>query len=160
MKKYFLLLQLIFVLCSCETEFSHTYIIDNSTSHKIKIKGYDRVGENSVLNDSTLISSEEILINEFDKFKVVKSAGYHSENQGVFSSSKYDSIIITFDKIKKITFSCRQPTIFECNGKYNLVNYVENFEKVKTGKSSGKDEFTYTFKISELDYLAADSIKD
>jgi hypothetical protein len=149
---YFLAFSLI--LGSCETEFSNTFIIKNNTNHKVKITGYVK----STKNDTSTYN-EEILINPFEEYKVIKNAGYHSENQGVFYSRNIDSIIINFDNSKKITYTCQQPIITHCSGKYNIINYKENYVSAKTGKSSGKDEFTYTYLLNESDYISSDSIK-
>jgi hypothetical protein len=160
LKKLYILSILIgFTLVSCETEFNNTYIIKNDTKYRIKIKGFDKIGAYSKLNDTTMINSEEIMIEPFGEYKTIKSAGYHSETQGIFNSAEIDSLSISFDNIKQITYSCKQPTIFECEGKYNLVNYKANYKVEKTGKSSGKDEYTYSYSFKEIDYSLADSIK-
>ena len=157
MKKYFYYSLLIFILNSCETQFSNTFIIKNNSNHKLTIIGFDKIVTNSTLSD-TSVYKEEIVINKFDEYKVIKSAGYHSENQGIFKSSQIDSLVIIFDNLKKISFSCQKPVINYCSGKYNIINYKENYVSTKTGKSSGKDEYTYSFTFDESDYISADSI--
>ena len=159
MKNIFIGSLFLIMLTSCETEFSNTYIIKNTTNHKILVTGYDKIGATSVLNDSATMYTESISIDAYSEVKKIKPAGYHSEVQSIFDSSEVDSLTIVFDNLKIITFSCSYPTGMSCTGKYNLMNYMENFEKVKTGKSSGKDEYTYTYVLNESDFEAAQPLK-
>ncbi len=159
MKNIFIGSIFLIMLTSCETEFSNTYIIKNTTNHKILVTGYDKTGATSVLNDSTTKYVESMSIDAYSEVKKIKPAGWHSELQSIFDSFEVDSLTIIFDNLKIITFSCSYPTGISCTGKYNLMNPRESFEKVKTGKSSGKDEYTYTYILNESDFEAAQPMK-
>ncbi len=159
MKNIFISSLFLIMLTSCETEFSNTHVIKNTTKHKILVTGYDKTGASSVLNDSATMYTESISIDPYSEVKKIKRAGWHSESQSIFDSFEVDSLTIVFDNLKIITYGCSYPTGISCTGKYNLMNYEENFEKVKTGKSSGKDEYTYTYVLNESDFEAAQPMK-
>ncbi len=155
MKNLSLLLILLVFISSCETEFSNTYVIKNTTTHQIKIAAYDRIGFDSVLVDPQTMYLEKFSIEPNSDFKKIKAAGYHMQIQSIFESYDLDSLSIIFDSSRIITFACNQPSGSNCTGKYNLMNHEENYEKDKTGKASGKDEFTYTYTFTEADFESA-----
>ena len=86
MKNIFIGSLFLIMLTSCETEFSNTYIIKNTTNHKILVTGYDKIGASSVLNDSATMYTESISINPYSEVKKIKRAGWHSELQSIFDS--------------------------------------------------------------------------
>lgn len=159
MKKRLLSLLLFVFLVSCEKEYAHTYIIKNTSQHDIQITGFDKIGAYFVANDSSELYSETFKISPNSEFKKVKQAGYHADEQGVFDSSELDSIQIIFDSESIITFACNQPVGINCSGSYNIMNYEDNYEKVLTGRSSGEEEYTYTFVLAESDYEYAKPLK-
>jgi len=158
MKNQYLYAILILFFASCETEFSNTYVIKNTTNHTIEIAVYDRIGFDSVWIDPQAMYLEKFSIEPNSEFKKIKSAGYHMQIQSIFESYDLDSLSIIFDSSRKISFACNQPSGSNCTGKYNLLNHEENYEKEKTGKTSGKDEFTFTYTITEADYELAEPI--
>lgn len=139
-------------IISCETIFQHTYVIKNQTSHRIEIKGYDRVEYIGVINDTVKYTSEIINIEPNSEYRNIQEAGYHSENQGIFDTWGIDSITIVFDSKKIITYACNQPDGTVCPDKYNLMNRDCNYTKRKTGRASRRNEYTYTYTITEDDY--------
>lgn len=145
------------LISSCETEFSHVYVISNETSYLIKIIGFDKIQTSIQETDSMYYETIEIAPNS--KFQVFKQAGYHSQTQGVFEAPEIDSIEILFDKKRRITFSCNKPSGRSCAGKYNLMNIEENYEKTKIGKSSGKDEYSFTYTFTKDDFENASAIE-
>lgn len=158
MKKTLIFLITLCILNSCETEFSNTYIIKNNTSYDVLITAYDKVLAFGEIDTTLNISKENIVVEANSEFKVLKQAGYHADTQNFFDNNVYDSIVIVFDFEKIITFSCSEVTARSCSGQYNLMNYEDNFVKLKIGKSSGKDEYSYTYTITEEDYSNAEPI--
>lgn len=156
-----LLICLIFsiVLTSCETVFQHTYVIKNSTNHKIEIFGYDKAETLTIINDSVKDASEVIIMEPDSEIKKIREAGYHADPQGIFDYLGIDSLVIVFDSRKRITYACDQPYAMDCQGKYNLMNYDDNYLKQKIGSSSQRDEYSYTYVFSEEDYEFAEWIK-
>lgn len=159
MKIFFNSIVILIFISSCtkETQFSNLYVIRNETSHNIEITGYDVIGDDNVRNTNDFYS-ETIKINANSSFEVYRQAGYHSETQSIFSVYDIDSLVIKFDTAKQILYSCDSTMGFYCSGKYNLMNIEENYEKKKIGKSSGKDEYSYTYTFTQKDYEHASII--
>ena len=144
-----------FFFVSCETIFYNSYIIQNSTSHRIEINGFYNVQSAS----SGTNIPENIIIEPNSEYRIFKEAGWHSEHQGIFKSSEVDSITIVFDSEKIISYTCSALDSISCTGKYNLMNSEENYIKKQTGKSSGKNEYSFTYTFYEEDYENAKWIK-
>lgn len=158
MKSLVFIILSFYLITSCETEFAHTYIVKNNTNYDIQISAFDKIGGFSVMNDTSKLYTESLLVSKKSEIKKVRHAGYHSEVQGIFDSSELDSIVIMFDSLRVITYSCNLPNGITCTGKYNLMNYEETFQKNETGRSSGKEEYTYIFEFNEADFENADVV--
>jgi hypothetical protein len=152
MKSTILIVLALLLITSCETEFAHTYVIKNNTDYDIQITGFDKIGAFNVLNDTSALYTESLYIPKKSEIRKVKQAGFHSEVQGIFDTSELDSLSIQFESLRIITYACNEPYGNSCSGKYNLMNYEESFRKTKTGKSSGKQEYTYIFEFNESDF--------
>ncbi|MDD3990481.1 MAG: hypothetical protein PHP30_10385 [Bacteroidales bacterium] len=153
-----MLILLFFSSCTKETEFAHLYVIKNETSHDMEITGYDVIGDYNIRNTGDLYS-ETISISKNSLFEVVRQAGWRLEDQSAFSTDNIDSLVIRFDSVKQIVYSCNENMGFYCSGKYNLMNIEENYVAKKIGKSSGKDEYSYTYTFTHDDYENASVIE-
>jgi len=145
------------ILTSCEKEFRNTYIVKNESDYTLNITAYDInvLSKDSIEKDSTKIYTEIYKILSKAELIKIKNAGYGWEPQGIFEDTKVDSISIVFDSLRIITFACEKPSGSSCTGEYNLMDYENNFEKVKSGRSSGVDEYTYTFVFTNEDFEKA-----
>ena len=148
-----------FFLISCETVFQNSFIIQNSTSHRIEITGFyndqlDSSGSNLLVADP-----EKIIIEPNSEYRIFKEAGFHYQHQGIFKSYEVDSITIVFDSEKIISYACTALDSGNCSDKYNLMNLEENYIKNLTGKSSGKNEYSFTYTFYEEDYENSKWIK-
>jgi hypothetical protein len=160
MKKIYILIVYLLMLTSCEKEYAYTYIVKNETDYTIYLKAFD-INVNShypLVSDSTKTYSESYIIFPQTELIKIKSAGYHPDDQGIFEASGVDSISIVFDSLRIITFACEKLSGENCLGEYNLMDYENNFEKVKTGQSSGEDEYTYTFVFTNDDFEKAQAL--
>lgn len=148
---------LFFSSCTKETEFAHLYVIKNETSHYMEITGYDVIGNRNIRNTGDFYS-DTIHIDRYSSYEVVRQAGWRLEAQSIFTTYDIDSLVIRFDSIKQILFSCDSTVGLSCCGKYNLMNIEENWVKSEIGYSSGKDEYSYTYTFTEDDYENAELI--
>lgn len=143
-------------MTSCETEFADTYIIKNNSSRNLVIFAYDRMIDSQY---SVNTYDERIEIDAGSNYSVQKARGFQGEDPTVFETSEIDSIFITFDHVRFLSFACDKPLGNLCSGKYNLMNIEENWTQNKSGKSSGKQEYTYTYEFNEVDYENAELIE-
>ncbi len=139
----------------CETIWYNEFVIVNSTDHDIVITAFDVNG----VSFDKINYLEQIVINAQSKYSVMKTYGYHAEEPGVFISEEVDSVVIDFDNVMRITQVCNQILGSQCDFDSNIMNYNNSYDIVKTGKSSGRDEFRYTYTITEEDYNNASIIE-
>jgi len=148
-------LSLVIIASGCETIWYNEFEIVNTTDHEIVITAYDVNG----LSADKINYLEKIEINAHSSYSVLKTYGFHAEEPGVFVSEEVDSVIIDFDDEMRITQVCNQILGSQCDFDRNIMNYNNSYEIVKTGKSSGQDEFRYTYIITEEDYNNATAIE-
>ena len=137
-----------FVLGGCERTWYNDYTIANSTDHEIEIKAYNVNG----VSADKINYLERIVILAHSDYSVSKARGYGSEEQGVFKTIETDSVVIIFDNVRIIKQCCDEVLGSNCDFDRNVMNYAESYDIVKSGRSCGKDEFRYTFTITEEDH--------
>ncbi len=140
--------------CIIETEYTNQYVLQNETSHSIKIQAYYR------LDILYLEKSERIFILPHGSYTVDKQAGYHSEPLGVFNRWEIDSISIVFDEEKLLVQYCDSGPLSFCKLERNLMDFDAEYDTKKIGRSSGKDECRFTYTFTENDYEKAVNIQN
>jgi len=88
-----------------------TFTIKNETEYTVNIMAYDKYYNNLV--DSVAVKrefirfSDDITIDPYDKFYVRKVTGEAAAPMGAFTREQVDSVIITFNNSKIITYLCK-----------------------------------------------------
>lgn len=161
--KYFtVIIALLLAMGSCETVYYYQYIIENQTDHLIRIEGYHRFdigyskdGIIKTRNENLLNTVEIIEIKPHSNYSVFKGLGFHSESQGIFSNANIDSVNIIFNSQKILVQYCNEESLRSCIIERNIMNIEDEYEKIKTGRSSGEKEYSFTYIITEADYINA-----
>ena len=158
--KYLTIIILIFLM-GCEKEYNWEYVILNETSYTITIKGFDRID----LNDRRLTeingSAETIVIQPFQKYEITRARGLHGDPLGVFENMGIDSVSIIFNIEKILIQQCDEPSLTVCSNIIkNVTDYDNEYKKEKTGRSSGENEYRFTYTITEEDYNNAVPIEN
>ncbi len=148
-------LSIVIITSGCETIWYNEFVIVNTTDHEIVITAYDVNG----LSADKINYLEKILLNAKSSYSVLKTYGFHADDPGAFVSQEVDSVIIDFDNAMRITQVCNQILGSQCDFDRNIMNYNNSYDIVKTGRSSGQDEFRYTYTITEEDYNNASIIE-
>lgn len=155
---------LLLSLGACETVYYYEYSIENETNHSIRIEGYDRFGivySNDGLtytktrNEDYLSEVEIINISPNSNYSVFKGLGFVGEGQGIFGNVDIDSVNIIFNDQKALVQYCDEESLRNCYFERNLMNIDTEYEKVKTGRSSGEIEYSFTYTLTETDYANA-----
>lgn len=166
MKYIFITLSTILLLGlgACETVYYYEYSIENETNHSIRIESYDRfeiIYSNDGLtytktrNEDYLSVVEIININPNSNYSVFKGLGFVGEGQGIFGNVDIDSVNIIFDDQKALVQYCDEESLRNCYFERNIMDLDTEYEKVKTGRSSGEIEYRFTYTITEADYEKA-----
>lgn len=156
MKYTTILFLALFLVQSCiiETEYTNQYVLQNETLHSIKIQAYYR------RDSAYLEKSERIFIPPNGSYTVDKQTGYHREPLGVFNRWEIDSISIIFDNEKLLVQSCDSGSLSFCKMERNLMDFDSEYEVKKIGRSSGENEYRFTYTFTEKDYEKAVNIQN
>lgn len=147
-------LVLIFLLfIGCEPMYCNKYVVRNETSHSIKIQAYSRIGDVDYLQ-----KSERIYIAPNSSYTAVKQSGYHADPEGIFLQYEIDSVSISFDSTKVMVQYCENGLLRFCDIERNIMNIESEYAAKKIGRSSGHNEYQFTYTITEKDYENAISI--
>lgn len=146
----------------CEKEYHWQYIIINETDFMIRIEGYDRINiANNGMNENIEHTVEIINISPNQEYSLTRARGYHPDPIGIFENMGIDSVNIYFDEEKVTTQFCDNETSLQsCIIERNINGYETDYEKVKIGRSSGENEYRYTYTITEEDYNNAEPIEN
>ena len=150
-----IILLILFTLSSCEPVYYYEYVVKNETGRSVKIEGFDRINTSY---DIEMDDVETIYIEANSFYSISKQMGYHAEFPGIFQSVQIDSVNIMFDNEKQIVQSCNQPELRICLDEVyrNIMNFESgDYVIEKTGRSSGKIEYRYTYTLTEEDYERA-----
>jgi hypothetical protein len=161
--RYFKFLVLCIVpILGCEKQYCWEYVIENRTDHSITIEGYDRLNiTQDGLNENIDGTVEFIKIEPYQFHTVLRARGFQSDPIGIFENMGIDSVNIYFDAEKVISQYCNRIThLRDCNIERNICGYDTEYIKTKTGRSSGENEYRFTYIITEEDYNNAVPIKD
>lgn len=151
-------------LGACETVYYYEYSIENETNHSIRIESYDRfeivysndgLTYNKTRNENYLSEVEIINIDPNSNYSVFKGLGFVGEGQGVFGNVDIDSVSIVFNNEKFSIQYCDEESLRTCYFERNIMDINNEYEKVKTGRSSGEIEYRFTYTITEADYEKA-----
>jgi hypothetical protein len=158
--KYLTIIVLIFLI-GCEKEYYWEYVILNETSSTITITGYDRIDLNNKRLTEINSSVETIVIQPFKKFEATRARGLNGDPLGIFENMGIDSVNIVFNTEKMIIQHCEEPSLTVCGSIVkNITDYDNDYEKVKTGRSSKENEYRFTYTITQEDYNNAVPIKE
>jgi len=138
---------ILFLFTQCEPMYCNTYVVRNETSHSIKIQAYSRFDDADYLQ-----KSERIYIAPNSSYTAVKQAGSHADTEGVFIRFEIDSVSISFDNMKVIVQYCEKGLLRYCDVERNIMNFELEYDKKFIGKSSGHNEYQFTYIITEKDY--------
>lgn len=142
-----------FLILGCEKQYFWSYVVINETDHKIVISGYDRIDMNNIRFDSPDSSLEQITIQPFGQFEILRTRGIGGDPLGIFDNMGIDSVAILFNNEKMLVQKCDEPSLIFCNSvPRNITDYENVYERVKTGRSSGENEYRFTYTITEEDY--------
>ncbi len=147
------LVLIIFLLTGCEPMYINKYVVCNATSHSIKIQAYCRLGVADYLQ-----KSERIYIAPNSSYTAVKQVGYHADPEGIFLRYEIDSVSISFDSAKVMVQYCENDLLIFCDVKRNIMNIEAEYAAKKIGRSSGHNEYQFTYTITEEDYENAISV--
>jgi len=153
--KNLLILFIIFFLCSCEKSWYHEYVIINDTDYNVTISAYDT-------DVNPTFNSDVITINPGSSYSVLKGNGLNADYHGVFTIGEIDSVVIIFNNERSIIQTCNFEYGDACKFDRNIMDYnnESDFVKTKKGKSQGKQEYRFTYTITEEDYNNAVPIED
>ena len=149
------------VISACEIiDYDYnSYTIKNETEHTVNIMAYDKYYNNGVdpvaVERELVKFSDNITIEPYDKYYVEKGTGEDPDPQGVFTRGEnVDSVIITFNNNRKITYVCNKLWAYSCNEERSIINWhLYEFENVE---NRGID---YTYTLTEEDYNNAELIE-
>lgn len=151
--KFTRLVLIFFLFIGCEPMYTNKYIVRNETSHSINIQAYCRFGDADYLQ-----KPERIYIAPHSSYTVVKQAGYHGDQEGIFVRYEIDSVSILFDSTKVMVQFCENDLLKFCEVERNIMNIESEYVAKKIGRSSGHNEYQFTYTITEGDYENATSI--
>jgi len=154
------------VVGGCEVVYHYDYIVENKTDHVIRIEGYDRFdfatsegGIKMELNENDLSPVDIIDIDPHSKYSVTKGKGFHADPQGPFSVREIDSVNIIFNNQKILVLYCNdRSSLRDCELERNIMDFEREYERKKIGRSSGQNEYSFTYNITEEDYNNATQI--
>lgn len=160
MKNIFYLLIILLFISACEiidTDYD-SYTIKNDTEYTVNIIAYDKYYNNGV--DTVAVKwelvklSDDITIKPYDKYYVEKETGEVADPMGAFTREDVDSVIITFNNSKRVTYVCNDLYLACYDDPRNITNWhLYEFEKEK---NRGID---YTYTITQEDYDNAELIE-
>ena len=151
--KYLILILVVIGTISCEKEYVYEYVIENKTDFDVTIEGYDRFDIQGVKIASYSENGEFLSIPPQSNYSVIKARGFHAEPVGVFSTTDIDSVNIIFDDEKIIKQFCNKATLRSCEIERNIMGYeTSSYVRTKFGRSSGENEYRFTYTITEDDY--------
>lgn len=148
--KFSRLFIILFLFTQCEPSYYNKYVVRNETSHSIKIQAYNRFAD-----EDYQIKPERINIAPNSSYTAIKQAGYHAEPEGIFIRYEIDSVSISFDNIKVMVQFCDNGLLNDCDIERNIMNVELEYDKKLTGKSSGHNEYQFTYTITNEDYESA-----
>lgn len=155
----YLLLIILFFLVGCEKVYYWEYVILNETNYVITIKGYDRFELNNKRFTDISDSVETIVIQPFQKYAIIRARGFQADPLGIFENMGIDSVNIIFSNEKILVQQCNESSLIDCESiTKNITDYNNEYKKEKTGRSSGENEFRFTYFITEEDYNNAVAI--
>ena len=156
MKRFFLFSAIIIMASACEIfDFDYdTYTILNQTDKEIVIMAYD-AGLNNAPPMSTPMLFDSISIPPYGKYFRKKGRGEDYEPGGYFESHYVDSVTVTFDNVRRITYTCDKEDPYACYEYRNIMNW-NHFSEERIVKNRGID-YTYTFTME--DYENADILE-
>ncbi len=158
--KYLTIIILIFLM-GCEKVYYWEYVILNKTSYTITIKGYDRIDLNYKRLTEINGSAETIVIQPFQKYETTRARGLNGDPLGVFENMGIDSVNIIFNNEKILIQQCDEPSLTVCSNIIkNVADYDNEYTKEKTGRSSGENEYRFTYTLTEEDYNNAVPIEN
>ena len=157
--KWIVKILLLLLLSSCEKEYYYEYVVKNNTAYDVSIEGYNRIDISNQRIPDSKSTLEIIDIKPFSSYRILKARGFHPDPVGIFNSDEIDSVNIFFNKEKIIVQSCDEPDCRFSDIERNIMGYDSEYEKVKTGRSSGEKEYRFTYTITEDDYNRAVSVE-
>jgi|PlaIllAssembly_1097288.scaffolds.fasta_scaffold323360_1 hypothetical protein len=161
MKNLWIFILFICIVISCDTTYYNKFVIINETPYNIKIEGVNR---RSKTTDKIVVNAlqpiEIIEIKPKSSFSVLKAKGYHAEPDDIFQNFDIDSVNIIFNDEKILIQFCDNYYLRDCEIERNILGFDTEYVKVKMGKSSGHNEYRYTYTITEEDYNNAVPIEN
>ncbi len=137
----------------CEKDYYWEYKIINQTGYPIQMEGYDCINlSNNARNGNVEDSKEVIRIEASGIFTVTRARGINSEPTGIFDNMGIDSVNIIFDSERIIIQYCELTSLSDCTIPGNIAGYETAYEKIKTGRSTGENEYRFIYTITEEDY--------
>ena len=156
MKRFFLFSAIIIMASACEifdVDYD-TYTILNQTDKEIVIMAYEAgLNEANQLSKPNLMDS--IAIPPYGKYFRKKTTGEDRVPKGYFESDYVDSVTVTFDNVRRITYTCDKKDPCFCDEYRNIMNWI-HYSEIKYVKKRGAD-CTYTFTME--DYENADILE-
>jgi len=149
------LVLILFLFNQCEPSYYNKYVVRNETAHSISIQGYSRIPDEDYGK-----KSEKINISPNSSYTDIKQAGYHAEPEGIFIRFEIDSVSISFDNKKVLVLFCSNGLLRDCDVERNIMNFESEYHKKLTGRSSGHNEYQFTYIITDKDYENATYISN
>lgn len=158
MKNLLFFFLLFCLIISCDATYYYEFVIINDTPYNIKIEGFNLKIKTADTARVKLL--ETIDIKSKSSFSVLKAKGYHAEPDNIFQNFDIDSVNIIFNNEKILIQFCENNYVRDCDIERNILGFDTEYEKEKTGKFKGNDEYRYTYTITEDDYNNAVPIED
>lgn len=110
--KFSFIIIILFLLLNfgCRLQYE-TYVLSNTTNHKLRIEGY-RIGGDGIRS----ASSDLILMEPYSTLNFKRTAGEDYCGKTFFNITGVDSITIVFDSLKVLSLNCPTfPSVESCH---------------------------------------------
>ncbi len=155
---YIAFFAIIFVFNGCSTYWHVQVIVENTTSHSIKIEGFytevvytEEISEGVYEGFYEEVGSEVITIQPYGHY--LQAQNFHPEDSRyyyLFLEYPIDSVYITFDEEKVIVQSCEEHELGLCGElvERNILAIGLYYDR----EDIDRKEYNFTYQITEEDY--------
>lgn len=157
----FLKIALFLFLLSCiDKTYVDEFVVENHTEYSIRIEGFVRntynFDEGAFIKNEN-VNPETILIPPFSTYTAFQNTrGYHANDpEGIFIQWYIDSVNIYFDE-KKILKQFCDSAFYTDACSIDILDIDNNYIREKRNRN----EYRYTYEITEKDYEHGDFIQE